>query len=478
MIEIIPYQEILREALREGGEFSDLFFEQTHSVVIVCEEDRIEKVISGLDMGLGLRILFDRRTFYGFTTEISKESLFNLARRISRAAKEGGEEKRMGLPQSPRSALSSLPPSNSLYLVEKHPERLSVEEKVPVVKRANEVARRLDPHVQQVRVLYRDVQQKLSISNSEGLLTEGERVGTIFSVQVVSVRGDIVQTGYEPVGGTMGFELFDLHPPEEVAEVAAKRSLLMLSARKAPMGRMTVVLSSEAGGTMIHEAIGHGLEADLVQQGLSVFSKKIGEKVASSLITVVDDPTLPKKRGSYAFDDEGVPSQRTILVERGILKGYLYDRLTALEEGVKSSGNGRRESYQHKPIPRMSNTIILSGKTKPEEIVHSVEKGLFVRKMGGGQVNTVNGDFIFEVNEGYLIEKGSIGEPVRGAILIGNGPQVLKDIDMVGNDLGFGIGTCGKDGQGVPVSDAQPTIRVPDLVVGGQQDISGGEREE
>ena len=470
MIETIPYQEILKEVLKEGGEFSDLFFEQTHSVVIICEEDRIEKVISGLDMGVGLRIFFGRKTFYGFTTEISKESIFDLARRISRAAKEGGGEKAIDLTRSPRPTLSSRPISRSLYTVQKLPERISMDEKVSVVKRANEAARKLDPHVQQVKVLYRDVNQKLSISNSEGMFTEGERGGTVFSVQVVSAKGDMVQTGYEPVGGTMGFELFDLHSPEEVAEIATKRSLLMLSARKAPMGRMAVVISSEAGGTMIHEAIGHGLEADLAQQGLSVYSKKIGAKVASSLITVVDDPTLPQRRGSYAFDDEGIASRRTILVEEGILKGYLYDRLSALEDGVESSGNGRRESYQHKPIPRMSNTIILPGKMGSEEIVHSVEKGLFVKKMGGGEVNTVNGDFIFEVSEGYLIEKGSVGEPVRGAILIGNGPQVLKEIDMVGSDLGFGIGTCGKDGQGVPVADAQPTLRIPELVVGGQEE--------
>jgi TldD protein len=293
-------------------------------------------------------------------------------------------------------------------------------------------------------------------------------VGTIFSVQVVSGEGDRVQTGHEPLGGRMGFELFDLHPPEEVARVAAERSLLMLRARKAPMGRMAVVLSSEAGGTMIHEAIGHGLEADLAQQGLSVYSRKIGERVASPLITVVDDPTLAGKRGSYAFDDEGTLSRRTILVEEGILKEYLYDRLTALKEGVESTGNGRRESYQHKPIPRMSNTLILPGKMSPETIVRSVEKGLFVKKMGGGQVNTVNGDFVFEVSEGYLIEKGSVGEPVRGAILTGNGPQILREIDQVGGDLGFGIGTCGKDGQGVPVSDAQPTLRIPEILVGGQ----------
>ena len=339
-----------------------------------------------------------------------------------------------------------------------------------MVKRANEMARRLNPHVRQVKVLYRDMVQCVSIVNSVEVCVEGERVGTVFSVQVVSAKGDVVQTEYEAVGGTMGFELFDLHPPEEVAEAATKRSLLMLSARKAPMGRMAVVLSSEAGGTMIHEAIGHGLEADLAQQDLSVYSRKIGERVASPLITVVDDPTLPQKRGSYAFDDEGVPSQRTLLVEEGILKGYLFDRLTALKEGVPSTGNGRRESYQHKPIPRMSNTLILPGKMNPEEIVHSVEKGLYVKKMGGGQVNTVNGDFIFEVNEGYLIEKGEVCEPVRGATLVGNGPQILKEIDKVGDDLGFGIGTCGKDGQGVPVSDAQPTLRIPEIVVGGQQE--------
>lgn len=470
MIEL-PYQEVLKEALREGGEFSDLFFEQTHSVILICEEGRIEKIISGFDIGIGIRILFNKKTYYGFTTDISKESLFHLAQRISQVAKEGKDEKIIISSQSPL-ALLSRPISNSPHPIKKPPGTISIDEKISMVKRGNETARRVDSHVHQVKVLYRDVHQKVSISNSEGLFIEGERVGTLFSVQVVTAKGDLVQTGYEPIGGTLGFELFDLHPPEEVAEIATRRALLMLSARKAPMGRMTVVLSSEAGGTMIHEAIGHGLEADLVQQGLSVYAKKIGEKVASSLITVVDDPTLFQKRGSFAFDDEGVASQRTVLVEDGVLKGYLYDRLTALEDGVESTGNGRRESYKHKPIPRMSNTMILPKNSRPEAIIRSVEKGLFVKKMGGGQVNTVNGDFIFEVNEGYLIEKGSLAEPVRGAILIGNGPQVLKEIDMVGNDLGFGIGTCGKDGQGVPVSDAQPTLRIPELIVGGQQNLS------
>jgi len=470
MIENIPIEKILREALKEGGDFSDLFFEQTHSIVIVCEEDRIEKVISGQDIGAGLRILFDGRTFYSFTNQITEKGFLHIAKIVSRAVKEERDGRVINLTHPNRPTLSTSRASNSLFPVEKHPKEISIEKKVTMVKRANDVARRFDPHVRQVKVLYRDVNQFISIANSEGVFIEGERVGTVFSVQVVSAEGDIVQTGYEPVGGTIGFELFDLEPPEKVAEVAVKRSLLMLSARKAPMGRMAVVLSSEAGGTMIHEAIGHGLEADLAQQGLSVYSKKIGEKVASSLITVVDDPTLQQKRGSYAFDDEGVTSRKTVLVEEGVLRGYLYDRLTALKDGVQSTGNGRRESYQHKPIPRMSNTLIVPGKMKSEEIIHSVEKGLFVKKMGGGQVNTVNGDFVFEVSEGYLVEKGKVGEPVRGAILTGNGPQILKEIDMVGDDLGFGIGTCGKDGQGVPVADGQPTLRIPELVVGGQED--------
>jgi TldD protein len=469
MIEQLPHQKILKEALSEGGEFADLYFEQTRSIVIVCEEDRIEKVITGLDRGIGLRVLFSGRTIYSFTNQITEEDLHDLAWKISRVIKTDGEGGRVL--QSRASPLTPLIGKSS-FPIERNPQDIPIGEKVSVVKRANDVARRLNPYVQQVKVLYRDVSQILAIANSEGFLTKGERTGTIFSVQVISAKGEVIKTGYEPVGGTMGFELFDSYPPEQVAEIATKRSLLMLSARKAPMGRMPVVLSSEAGGTMIHEAIGHGLEADLAQEGLSVYSKKIGERVASPLITVVDDPTLPQKRGSYVFDDEGVPGQRTLLVEEGILKGYLYDRLTALKDGVESTGNGRRESYQNKPIPRMSNTLILPGKTKPEEIIRSVDKGLFVKKMGGGQVNTVNGDFVFEVSEGYLIEKGRVAEPVRGAIITGNGPQILKEIDRVGDDLGFGIGTCGKDGQGVPVSDAQPTLRIPELIVGGQQDIS------
>ncbi len=463
----ISIEKVLKNALSEGGEFSDIFFEKSYSVSIVCEDNRIEKVISNLDFGIGIRTIFEGRTFYSFTNRLSERELINLAQIINASIKKEkkGDSIKYIPPLSEINRFYETPSSPSM--IEKDPKGISIGEKVLMVKRANDSSRKMDHCIRQVKVIYRDSIQFVSIANSDGVFVEGERSGIVFSVQVVSSENGVIQTGYEAVGGTIGFELFDTFPPEEVARISANRALLMLKARKAPMGKMTVVLSSQAGGTMIHEAIGHGLEADLAQQGLSVYSNKVGEKVASPLITVVDDPTIPKKRGSYAFDDEGVPSRRTILVEEGILKGYLYDRLTAMKDGVKSTGNGRRESYRHKPIPRMSNTLILPGKMDPEQIIHSVEKGLYVKKMGGGQVNTVNGDFVFEVNEGYIIEKGTIGEPVRGATLIGNGPRVLQEIDMVGNDLGFGIGTCGKDGQGVPVSDGQPTLRIPEIVVGG-----------
>jgi TldD protein len=286
-------------------------------------------------------------------------------------------------------------------------------------------------------------------------------------VQAVAAEGSVIQTGYEAVGSHSGFELLERNRPEEIGAKAAQRAVQMLSARPAPAGKMPVVLSGEAGGTMVHEACGHGLEADLVQKGLSVYAGKKGQKVAADCVTVVDDATMPDRYGSYSFDDEGIPSRKVVLIEKGILKDYLYDRLTAKRDGVEPNGHGRRESYQHKPIPRMGNTYIAPGRDDPQKIIRETGNGLLVKKMGGGQVNTTTGDFVFDVAEGYLIRNGEVGPMVRGATLTGNGPEVLRIIEAVGNDLGFTIGTCGKDGQGVPVSDAQPTIRIKELVVGG-----------
>jgi TldD protein len=306
------------------------------------------------------------------------------------------------------------------------------------------------------------------IANSQGFIAEDNRDSVIFVVQGIVARDSLMETGYESIGGTRGFELLEEQPPEEIAERAISRALRTIKARKAPGGIMPVVLSSEAGGTMIHEAIGHGLEADLAGEGLSVYSGMIGQQVASKNITVIDDGSIKGLRGSMGCDDEGNPTTRTVLVEKGILKGFMTDLITAKKFDLPLTGNGRRESYRHRPIPRMTNTMIHPGDLNQEEIIRKAASGLFVKKMGGGQVNTVTGDFVFNVSEGYMIEHGTVGEPIRGATLIGNGPKILGSIENVGNDLGYSIGTCGKDGQGVPIADAQPTLLIPKITVGGE----------
>jgi len=456
----IDYHGVLRRALRKGGAYADLFAEVTTPLSIQCEDDRIERVLTGREQGAGLRLIQGFRTAYAYTNDLTTASLLELADAVSAALAADGRE---AVPIIRLDRVSSSG-SGSVRIL---PEDVRVDEKVEMVSRANRRARSIDPRIRQVLVAYRENRQQVVIASSTGRIVEDDRRYLTALVQAVASDGAVIQTGYEPVGGLIGMELFESSSLDAAAEKAAKRAVMMLGARKAPAGRMPVVLSSEAGGTMIHEAIGHGLEADLAQSGLSVYSGKIGQQIASPFITVLDDSTLPNRRGSFRFDDEGTEAQRTVLVDRGVLKTYLYDRLTAMKDGTRSTGNGRRESYRHRPIPRMTNTLIAPGTTDPASILRTTPTGLYVRKMGGGQVNTVNGDFVFEVSEGYLIENGSVTEPVRGASLIGNGPNVLRAIDAVGSDLGFSIGTCGKDGQGSPVSDAQPTLRIPDITVGG-----------
>lgn len=458
MLDKLDVSRILRHALAGGGDFADIYFEEGSATTVICEDGKIEKVLSATDRGVGIRVITDLRTAYAYTNETTEAALLSMAETVSRAVRGNAFERPIDL------RAKTIGPG---FSIEIPPVSVSLQDKVLLVNRAEQAARGADPRVRQVMVVYRDGAVRYQIVNSLGEFVETSRTGTVFMTQVVAAEGDLIQTGYEPLGGFRGFEIFRDRSPEEIALTAARRAVMMLSARKAPGGMMPVVLSSEAGGTMVHEAIGHGLEADLAQSGMSVYAGKLGQQVASPLVTVIDDATIPHARGSFSFDDEGTPGERTILVENGILKGYLYDRLSAMKDGCASTGNGRRESYQAKPIVRMSNTLIAPGITDPESIIREVEQGLFVRKMGGGQVNTVNGDFVFEVSEGYLIENGKLGEPVRGATLTGNGPEVLKKIVRVGSDLGFGIGTCGKDGQGVPVADAQPTLLIEAITVGG-----------
>jgi TldD protein len=448
---------LLRRSLLHGGDFAELYMETRLGTSIICEARRIEKFLITEEYGIGLRVVMGERSAYAYTNDTT--SLDELADTVASAMRSGRFDGNISLMRRP---------PNSISLANIDPKSVEATAKIALVKRAQDVAWGMDSSVIQVKVMYGDGSRNVFIANSQGFIAEDTRDSVIFVVQGIVARDSLMETGYESIGGTRGFELLEERAPEEIAERAISRALRTIKARKAPGGIMPVVLSSEAGGTMIHEAIGHGLEADLAGEGLSVYSGMIGQQVASKNITVIDDGSIKGLRGSMGCDDEGNPTARTVLVENGILKGFMTDLITAKKFDLPLTGNGRRESYQHRPIPRMTNTMIHPGDMNPEEIIRKAASGLFVKKMGGGQVNTVTGDFVFNVSEGYMIEHGTVGEPIRGATLIGNGPKILGSIEDVGKDLGYSIGTCGKDGQGVPIADAQPTLLIPKITVGGE----------
>jgi TldD protein len=456
----MPGDASLARLVRRGADFAEFFEERSSSLLVHLEDGRVQTVLQGDEAGLGLRVLSGDQTYYTCTQRPGAAAGRALAEELGRVigARGAGARRhrylRVGVAPAqarPRAAA----PAPALLTA--------------LVRRVDRLVRAVDPAIRQVIIAGRERRQRVRVTNSLGEDARDNRTGAVWMVQVVAADGTLIQTGSETAGGSGGLGGFPPDTLERIGVAAARRAVQMLTARAAPGGRMPVVLSAEAGGTMIHEAVGHGLEADLAQEGFSVYAKKRGRRIASPLVSVVDDPTLCGARGSYAVDDEGVPAARTLLVERGVLRTYLFDRLSAAKDGRASNGHGRRQSYQQRPIPRMSNTMILPGADDPARILGEVKRGLLVRKMGGGQVNTVNGDFVFEVTEGYRIEGGEVAYPVRGATLVGNGPAVLRLIDRVGSDLGFALGTCGKGGQGVPVSDAQPTLRIPELTVGGTE---------
>lgn len=447
---------LLSNLLSQGGEYGEIFYERVRACRIQLEDNKIDKVQWGIDEGVGIRLIKDGKTYYGYTTEPTFENLMEIVRTLARGQGHGpvkvGQRRIRGWTD-----------------LKIDPDEKGIDYRAEFLLRANETARSYGDKVKQVMVVLTDRTRDILIINSLGEMAEDLQKRVVFFTDVVASQDGIMQRGYESIGIKGGFEIFERIKPEDVAKKATERAILMLSAKPAPAGNFTVVLAGQAGGTMIHEAVGHGFEADLVQKGLSVYRGKIGQKVASELITVLDDATLENHLGSFTVDDEGVPAQRTVLIEKGYLVGYMYDRLTAMREGKESTGNGRRQSYAHVPIVRMTNTFIAPGKDNPEDIIGDTKKGVLVLKMGGGEVNTVTGDFVFEIIEGYMIENGKITYPIRSATLIGNGPKALMDVDAVGSDLGWSIGTCGKDGQGVPVSDAQPTLRIRSMVLGGTE---------
>jgi TldD protein len=461
-------RDAVRALLADGGDFADLFYEDTVFSMLQAEDGRMEKAATGRERGAGLRLVKRGSTRFGSTVDVSPEGILSLARELAEGGGEGKCAAAGAAPSTLRVGVGA-----EVQVEEGELRLVPLEDKAALALAGVDAARAQDRRVASARVVVRDSISRVLVANSRGALAAGERSQAVFLVHAVVAEGGRRETGHENAGGPDAAAVLAGLDPAAVARTACRRALLTLGAPEAPSGVMTVVLSSEAGGTMVHEAVGHGLEADLVEKGVSAYRGRLGRQVASPLVSVVDDPTLPGRRGSYAFDDEGTAALRTVLVEDGMLKAYLNDLLTAERMGIPANAHGRRQSFRHWPLTRMGNTMILPGKDLPQDIVRSVERGLLVKKMGGGQVNPANGDFVFEVAEGYLVEKGEVAGPVRGATLAGNGPEVLSRVDMVGHDLGFGIGTCGKDGQGVPVSDAQPTLRIPGIAVGGR-DPAGG----
>ena len=453
-------ERALRTALSRGGDWAELFWERNETLQLVLDDKRIEDAITGVDQGAGVRVVSGEQTVYANGNVTDVDDVMAIAGRAARSVADGS-----GLHEAAGLVPDELPRPHSVAV---DPRTVPVERKVALLRLANEIARAHDPRVTQATVSYAESAQEILVANSDGVHRTDTRVRVNFAVHVVAKDGAVLESGFEAVRGTLGFEMLTDDAVRDAAENAARRAVLNVGAQPAPAGTYTVVLSSEAGGTLIHESVGHGLEADLNLKGLSVYSGRIGEKVASELITVIDDGRDPGRRGTAAMDDEGTPTQRTVLIEKGVLRTYLSDRKHAEKLGIRRSGNARRENFRHLPICRMTNTMIASGDSDPEEIVRSVKDGIFVKKMGGGQVDVVSGNFAFEVTECYRIRDGKLAEPLRGATLVGQGPKLMSEIDMVGWDLGYSTGTCGKDGQGAPVADAQPTLRIPSVVIGGK----------
>lgn len=459
MIDESVLQRTLHAGLARGGDFAEVFVEDRRTTTATFDEGRVEALRSGRDRGAGVRVVRGETTGYAHTADLTERGLLEAAAAAAAAARAGGP----GATVVPLTREARPAPHEVAVL----PESVEKARKAEVLARADAAAREESDAVTQVTVGYADGRRRILVANSDGLLAGDDQVRTRFSVSAVATGDTGMQTGMEAPGRTVGFEYFDEHEPEEIARIAARRAAVKLGARPAPTGRLPVVLKRGAGGVLFHEACGHGLEADLVGRDASVFRGRVGERVAAPGVTLVDDGALAREWGAYAMDDEGAPAQRNVLIEDGVLTDYMWDLVRARRAGRASSGNGRRETYQHLPMVRMTNTFLLPGEEDPDEIIRQTPHGLYCVALGGGQVNTATGDFVFGITEAYMIEDGRITEPVRAAQLIGNGPETLRAIDAIGNDFDTWAGTCGKDGQGVPVSSGQPTLRVAELTVGG-----------
>ena len=448
---------VLDGALRNGGDFAEVFCEERTGFGLAIDESRVEGVQRGAERGAGVRMIRGETTYFAHVDGLGEADLERAAAAVAAAAHGERHE-----PQA-LDALDSLPPQE----IDVTPDQVPAERKADLLRACDETARGEGDDVVQVSAGYSEGRRLVTVANSDGRFASDQRTRVRLGVQVVARRNGTVETGFETLGGHRGFELVEGGAAERTAERAAQIALTLLDADPAPAGAMPVVVGGGFGGVLFHEMTGHGLEADHIQKGASVYIGKLGEQVAAPDLEAYDDGRLPGEWGTDGIDDEGTPTQRTAVIEGGRITSYLYDLIRARKDGVESTGNGRRESFRHLPIPRMTNTYIAPGEAEPEELIAEVDRGFYAVSFAGGQVDPTTGDFVFGVSEGYLIEGGKQTKPCRGATLIGNCLDALGKIDAVANDFEMKTGFCGKGGQRVPVGTGQGHVRIGELTVGG-----------
>jgi TldD protein len=458
LVEHEVLQRTLGEAMARGGEFAEVFVEDRTTSSAMLDQRRVEQLSSGRERGAGIRVVVGDTTGFAHTADLTESGLIAAARAAAAVARDGGGGVR-------EIALGPLRdnPSRATIL----PADVDKARKIELMNHADDAARSEGSSITQVQVALGDSTRHFVVANSDGLFAGDHQVRTRFNVSCIATGDTGMQTGYRPIAGTRGFELLSADAVAEAARGAARQAITKLDARPAPSGDLPVVLAGGSGGILFHEACGHGLEADAILKQASVYAGKVGQLVASPLVTLVDDGTVEGEWGYLAIDDEGRPGARNVLIENGVLTDYMWDYLRSRKEGRVSSGNGRRQSYQHLPMVRMTNTYLLEGDSDADEIVAQTPYGVYVAQLGGGQVNTATGDFVFGMTAAFMIEDGKITAPLRDCNLIGNGPDVLQRVDAVASDFSMTPGTCGKNGQSVPVGTGQATMRLTGVTIGG-----------
>jgi len=458
MIKQSIIENVLDAALSTGGDFSEIFIEDRYDNSLALQSGKIEKAISGRDFGIGIRIFSGLESIYTYTNDFSEEGLLAAAKRAALAIKGGAS----GTIQPLQKEII-----DPIHRILKMPNTVEHARKAAIMRQANDISRSYDKRIHQVNIRYLDSEQHVLIANSEGKFVEDTRIYSRLAIQAMATEGNEMQTGFYGPGAHAGFEFTENLNLQHYAGEAARIAVTMLHANECPSGKFPVIIDNEFGGVIFHEACGHGLEATAVAKNNSVFANRIGERVAPEIVTYIDDGTLPNEWGSLNIDDEGEKTRKNILIENGILKGYLIDKFNARRMNMEATGSSRRQSYRFNPTSRMTNTYIAPGTSTPEEIIASTEYGIYAKYMGGGQVNPSTGDYNFAVMEAYIVKDGKIDRPVRGATLIGNGAKTLQSVDAVGNNLAHGAGMCGSLSGSIPVNVGQPMIRVSEITVGG-----------